>query len=78
MAVLSRLTFLAYLLHPALMYLVYLDQPYPQHFSSIWYAFSFCGMLFVVFAFSAIVFVLVEKPLASVEGILLIGKQKEL
>lgn len=36
MAVLSRLTFAAYLVHPALIFLVVQDQPLPQHYSSTW------------------------------------------
>jgi peptidoglycan/LPS O-acetylase OafA/YrhL len=37
MAVLSRLTFAAYLVHPALIFLVFQDQPLPIHYSTIWY-----------------------------------------
>ena len=76
-AVLSRLTYTAYLIHPAIIFLVYLDNPYPVHFSPVWYGFSLIGMVVVVFAFSAIVFLMVEKPLATVERLLLVGAKKE-
>lgn len=56
-----------------MIFLVMQDQPLPIHYSTIWIAFTFIGMLGTVFAFSALAFVLVEKPLANLERALLSG-----
>lgn len=42
-AVLSRLTFAAYLVHPALIFLVFQDQQLPIHYSTIWCVGLCCG-----------------------------------
>jgi len=76
-AVLSRLTYNAYLIHPAIISLVFLDDPYPQHYSPVWYGFNLIGMVATVFAFSALVFLVVEKPLSTVERLLLVGDKKD-
>lgn len=47
MAVLSRLTFAAYLVHPALIFLVFQDQQLPIHYSTIWYVRWPCGCMSV-------------------------------
>lgn len=56
-----------------MIFLVVQDQPLPQHYSTIWISFTFLGMLTTVFAFSALAFLLVEKPLANLERALLSG-----
>lgn len=76
MAILSRLTYGAYLVHPAVIWFVMVDQPLPVHYSTTWYSFHFLGMLLVVFALSAILFVMVEKPFSTLERLVLIGKKE--
>ena len=72
-AVLGRLTFGAYLLHPAIIFLVYGDAIVPTHWSPIWISFSFLGTLTTVFLFAAVGFLLVEKPFANLERVLFTG-----
>jgi len=72
-AVLGRLTFGSYLLHPAIIFLVYGDAIVPTHWSPIWISFSFLGILTTVFMFAAVGFLLVEKPFANLERVLFAG-----
>jgi peptidoglycan/LPS O-acetylase OafA/YrhL len=75
-AVLSRLTFAAYLIHPALINMVFADGTLPAHYSPIWVSFNFLGILTAVFLFSAVGFLLVEKPCANLERVLMGGGGK--
>lgn len=71
--VLGRLTFAAYLVHPSVIFLVFADVILPAHYSPVWISFNFLGMLTVVFLFSAVGYLLVEKPFANLESVLLSG-----
>lgn len=73
MAVLSRLTFLAYLIHPAVLSFLFADQQQAPHYSVIWIVSQFLGVLALVFLLSAVVHLLVEKPFANLERLLLRG-----
>jgi peptidoglycan/LPS O-acetylase OafA/YrhL len=70
----SRLTFCAYLIHPAVLSFTFADQQQSPHYSIFWIISQFLGTLVLVFVLSAVVFLLVEKPLATVERLLLRGE----
>lgn len=58
--VLSRLTYCAYLIHPAIIYWTYGELLGPIHFSDEWYAFTYVGVLSSVMAVSAAVHLMVR------------------
>lgn len=67
MAVLSRLTFCMYLIHPCILYWYYFSQIYPFHYNDSWYTLTYLSMVLATTIVSMIIYVCVEKPISNLE-----------
>ena len=76
-AILGRLTFCAYLIHPSILYWIYFSSNYPNHFSDIWYATTFLSVVSSVFLLSALFHLAVERPVANLDRLFLGGMSKK-
>jgi peptidoglycan/LPS O-acetylase OafA/YrhL len=76
-AVLGRLTFCAYLIHPSILFWHYYSEDNPDHFSDIWYALTFLSIVSAVFFLSALVHLAVELPVANLDKLFLGGPAKK-
>lgn len=70
MAILSRLTFCMYLIHPCILYWYYFSQIYPFHYNDSWYTLTYLSVVLATTIVSIIVHVCVEKPISNLEKML--------
>lgn len=66
MAVLGRLTYCVYLIHPSILYWMYFSENTPTHYSDIWFTLSFLGVVFASFLISILIHIGVEKPIDNI------------
>jgi peptidoglycan/LPS O-acetylase OafA/YrhL len=70
----AKLTFAAYLIHPALIRVAYYQNVHLFHYSAVEIGVYYCGFLLLAYAAAVVLFVLVEQPFANLTKALTKGR----
>jgi peptidoglycan/LPS O-acetylase OafA/YrhL len=77
MAVLGRISFCIYLVHPAIINWYYYSAEKPPHFDGLWYTINYLGLLSLSILVSIMVHLFVELPVGNLTKLILNDKAKK-
>jgi len=77
MAVLGRISFCIYLVHPAIINWYYYSAETPPHFNGLWYTINYLGLLSLSIMVSILVHLFVELPVGNLTKLILNEKPKK-
>ena len=76
MAVLGRISFCIYLVHPAIINWYYYSAETPPHFNGLWYTINYLGLLSLSIIVSILVHLCVELPMGNLTKLILTNQPK--
>jgi peptidoglycan/LPS O-acetylase OafA/YrhL len=77
MAVMGRISFCVYLVHPAIINWYYYSAETPPHFDGLWYTINYLGLLCLSIIVSILVHLVVELPVGNLTKLVLNEKPKK-